>query len=122
MTILYSLYTAEGMVWAADRMLLQPGAQGGFTIHSVVHPKIFRVPGLGDHNQGGLVGYFGQAYVGNRLMADWLPARAAQFGGHADVGAFARYVVRRFPVSGASHQPHTPLGSLFSAFEPPNRV
>src|SRR6266567_3006026 len=117
MTVLYSIYTAEGLIWAADRMLLQPNQQGGYQIHSVIHRKIFRIPGLGDHNQGGLIGYFGQAYVGNQLMATWLPANAAQFGGHARIGPFARHVVQRFRLAAAPNQRHTAVGFHVGGFE-----
>jgi hypothetical protein len=41
-------------------MIVRPTANG-FEVGPSPHPKVFRVPGLGDDNQGGLVGYFGQA-------------------------------------------------------------
>ena len=63
MTILYSIYTSRGLVWAADAMLTVQ-VHGGTQIYDSTRPKVFAVPAVGDHPRGGLLGYFGNRWLG----------------------------------------------------------
>jgi hypothetical protein len=121
-TILYSVYTGEGLIWAADRVVLSEQPGGGYAIESMNHRKIFRVPSLGDHNQGGLVGHFGQARVGNSLMSAWLPGRINTFAGSANVADFAVHVVERYTLATTLDQRRRPCGFHIGGFERRNGI
>jgi hypothetical protein len=74
MTILFSVYTATGVVVADDDRITQQLGKSGLTRTMQLKPqhKVLPVEGLGVHKQGGLVGFFGMAMVGKQTMESWL--------------------------------------------------
>jgi hypothetical protein len=89
MTMLYSLYTAEGIVFAADSRIT---AQG---VGQPLPPqrKVLPVPQLGF--AGGVIGFFGLAQVAGQPMTDWLQRVISDWPGAADAGDFARHLAGR---------------------------
>src|SRR5437016_6050906 len=65
-TMLYSFYTAEGIVYAADSRITHKGG----TLPLMAQRKVLPLPGFGVSN--GVIGFFGLAQVGGQAMSDWL--------------------------------------------------
>jgi hypothetical protein len=72
MTVLYSFFSSEGVVFAADRMLTKRLPGGKTAFHSLTESKLFRVPNVSYGKGDALLGYFGCAEVGGQSMARWL--------------------------------------------------
>lgn len=66
MTMLYSLFSREGLVWAADSRITRPGSKRA----EPSQRKVLRVSRVGVTD--GLIGYYGLAEAGRRPMSSWL--------------------------------------------------
>src|SRR6266851_3710394 len=117
MTILYSLYTGEGIVFAADRLITKAAAQGTREFVSTNDPKVFRAPGVGAHNQGALISYFGQAYVGSQPMAVWLRNKIVGYPGSPTLQNFAQHVTDSFRAEAGPVQRKQMLGFHMGGYE-----
>jgi len=118
MTMLYSLYTAEGIVFAADSQITAQGE---------AHPrrsqrKVLRVPHLGVATEGGVIGFFGLAEVGHQLMADWLRQVVAEPTRPADLDRFGEYLVHRLLQDAAPRQLQHHSGFHIGAFVREDRL
>src|SRR5260370_29193434 len=80
-------------------------------------PKVFRVPGLGVHPAGGLIGYFGNAVVGATAMSDWLPDVVAEFGHSLDTTPFPQFLVDHLEADARVRQLRSFQGFHVGAFE-----
>lgn len=94
MTILYSFYSAEGIVFAADSRITRRGARGPLPAQS----KVLPIPGLGESS--GVIGYFGLAQVAGQPMDDWLRDVIAKYTFFNDADSFARYLIARIEGEG----------------------
>ena len=96
MTILYSLYTPGGIVFSADTIITrQPRGQRREFVASR-DPKVIRIPRLGEHRQGAVIGYYGLAQVGDRGMPEFLRESVRDWPGSRTLDEFAAYLVERF--------------------------
>jgi hypothetical protein len=89
MTMLYSFYAAEGIVFAADSRITHDAA----TQPLAPQRKVLRLPGFGVSD--GLIGFFGLAQVAGRPMSDWLSGVIAKYPAFRDADSFARYLAVR---------------------------
>jgi len=80
-------------------------------------PKVFRVPGLGDHPHGGLIGYFGNAFVRTRPMAVWLQDAITQFPASPDTSTFPPFLLQRLQADARATQLRSVQGFHIGAFE-----
>ena len=87
--MLYSFYTAEGIVYAADSRITHRGAHAPLAAQT----KVLPIPGLGESS--GVIGYFGLAQVGGEPMDGWLRDVIAKYPAARDADSFARYLVVR---------------------------
>jgi hypothetical protein len=90
--MLASLYSAEGVVFAADSQVTEPGT----TWKALpAQQKVFRVRGVGTGD--GLVGFFGLAQVRGEPMTQWLRSqfRAWRGGSAQSLADFLAEVLRR---------------------------
>lgn len=90
MTMLYSLYTAEGIAYAADSRVVRPPSE-----RQPRQRKVLTVPRLGVADESGVIGWFGLAEVRRRPMDQWLRAVIDHWPGSADVGKFASHLIER---------------------------
>jgi len=81
MTVLYSFFSSEGVVFAADRMLTKRLPSGKTAFHSLAESKLFKVPNVSYGKGNGLLGYFGCAEVGGQSMARWLSGFCRKWAG-----------------------------------------
>jgi hypothetical protein len=84
-TILYSFYTAEGIVFAADSRITTTTGQA-----LPEQRKVLRVPRTGVTTA--LIGYYGLAQVQGQSMTSWLRNRIAAWQGSHDPADFATVV------------------------------
>jgi len=89
MTMLYSFYSAEGIVYAADGRITRHGAHAPLPAQR----KVLPIPGLGESS--GVIGYFGLAQVAGLPMDDWLRDVIAKYTFFRDADSFARYLIAR---------------------------
>ena len=116
MTVLYSLYTREGIVFAADSMLTR--RLGRLTYYaSSRDPKVFRIPKLGDHSAGSIVGYYGLAQVSGKPMADFLRPLIAAWGGSGRINDFADHLVDSLRRTARAHELRNVVGFHLGGFE-----
>jgi hypothetical protein len=87
MTMLYSLYPREGIVFVADSRIIRPGAARP----EPPQPKVLRVRRVGVTT--GLIGYYGLAEVRGQPMSKWLTTLIGQWPGSTDPKKFADLVV-----------------------------
>ncbi|MGO9964936.1 MAG: hypothetical protein ACLPUG_16110 [Acidimicrobiales bacterium] len=87
MTMLYSFYSSEGLIWAADSRITRTGQ----TRPEPSQEKVCRVPAVGVAR--GLIGYYGLAEVGHSSMAAWLAQMIRHWPGSHSPDDFANYVV-----------------------------
>jgi len=87
MTMLYSLYPAEGIIFAADSRITRAGA----TSADPSQRKVLKVSRVGPTK--GLIGYYGLAQVNGQPMASWLSHLIARWPGSRDPEDFANAVV-----------------------------
>jgi hypothetical protein len=86
-TLLVSLYSSEGIVFAADSQVTACTPAG--TDRLEPQRKVLSVKGLGVARQGGVVAYFGLAEMQGRPMDAWLRERIDRIGGFEEVSDFA---------------------------------
>ncbi len=116
MTILYSCYVPQGIIFAADTMVTQrSGARFSFLDSS--QPKVFAVPGLGVHPNGGLVGYFGNAMVGAAPMWQWLPNVIGAFAHSVNTATFPAFLLQQLQSDARQRQLRSIQGFHIGAFE-----
>ena len=89
MTILYSLYTSEGIVFAADSQITRSGQSR----REPRQTKVRRIPRVGIGQ--GFLGFYGLAEVGGQPMATWLKACVNGWPGSHEPEEFAAYLVAR---------------------------
>lgn len=89
MTMLYSFYSAEGIVYAADSRITSGGAGGLLPAQR----KVLPIPGLGESS--GVIGYFGLAQVAGQPMDAWLRKLIAKYPAARDADSFARNLIVR---------------------------
>jgi hypothetical protein len=112
MTMLYSLYTAEGIVFAADSQITAQGEARPRQSQT----KVLRVPHLGAATEGGVIGFFGLAEVGRQTMTDWLRQVIAEPRRPADPYQFGEYLVGRLLHDASPVQLQYPSGFHIGAF------
>lgn len=111
MTMLYSFYAAEGVVYAADsRITHRQGKQPLDAQH-----KVLPLPGFGMSN--GVIGFFGLAQVGGRPMSIWLQDVISRYGSPRDAHSFARHLSRRIESSATSAELEEVSGFHIGTFE-----
>jgi hypothetical protein len=91
-TLLVSLYTSRGIVFAADSQITVEAQPGAGTQRLEPQTKLQRVRRLGIGRAGGVVGYFGLAEMNRQPMDDWLRERIDRFSGSRTVEDFAVYL------------------------------
>jgi len=84
--MLYSFYSAAGIVYAADSRITQRVG----TAPLPQQRKVLRLPGFGEAN--GVIGFFGLAQVGGRPMDEWLSEVIENYKAFRDADSFARYL------------------------------
>jgi hypothetical protein len=89
MTMLYSFYSAEGIVYAADSRITQVAGSAPLAQQR----KVLRLSGFGSSD--GVIGFFGLAQVGGQPMDRWLQDVIASYSAFRDADSFARYLAVR---------------------------
>lgn len=116
MTILYSLYPEQGIVFGADSMLTR--RLGPITVHAASRdPKVFRIPRLGDHSRGALLGYYGLAQVRGQPMAGFLRSIIQSWSGSSRLDDFAAYLVDELRRTARAAELHNVVGFHLGGFE-----
>ena len=108
--MLYSLYTSEGIVFAADSRITRSGSAA----HERSRPKVLRVGRVGPST--GLIGYYGLAQVKGRPMADWLASLIASWPGSRNPEDFADLLVECLNRDALPSERKEISGSHFGAF------
>jgi hypothetical protein len=117
MTMLVSLFSAEGIVFAADRQIVGVTSEGQTSRHRHGHrPKVMRVHGLGV-GRNGVVGYWGLAQVSGRPMAEWLAEQANGWLGSRTVEEFARHLQVTLPHCTTKRERSVESGFHIAGFE-----
>jgi hypothetical protein len=110
-TMLYTLYTAEGFVFAADRQISGPGK--AFDPQN----KVARIAQLGVARGGGLIGYYGLAYVRGRPMDQWIRRLISGWTGSKYARDFAEYLISRISAQATRDELSAVSGFHLGAFE-----
>jgi hypothetical protein len=114
MTLLVTLYTARGIVFAADSAITVD--RGTAPTRLPKQEKFLRTKRVG--MSGGVVGYFGLAQVGSEPMDMWLRRALDRWYGSTRVGDLGDYL--RDELNGAvprAHRTRNPSGFHIGAFE-----
>jgi hypothetical protein len=90
-TLLVSLYTSRGIVFAAYSQVISE-AQPGHTTRLDPQEKVLPVKRIGVARVGGVVGFFGLAEMRGEPIETWLRERIDRFGGSRTVEEFAVYL------------------------------
>jgi len=118
-TILYSFYASDGIVFAADRMLTrrEQGKPAAYVESRL--PKVIRIPKVGVHDDGGLIGYFGHAEVAGRTTSFLrrVAEKHSNAGGSIRVEPFARTLIESLPRGVRDGSVQEVLGFHIGAFE-----
>lgn len=110
MTMLYSFYSSEGLIFAADSRITRAGQ----TKSEPSQQKIRRVPKVGVAQ--GLIGYYGLAEVGRGSMSAWLSEMINRWPGSHSPEDFADYVVGGLTRDTTPQQKKVVSGLHFGAF------
>jgi hypothetical protein len=110
MTMLYSLYPREGIVFVADSRIIRPGAAKA----EPPQPKVLRVRRVGVRT--GLIGYYGLAQVRGQPMSKWLTTLIGQWPGSSDPQDFADLVVEGLNRDARAYERKQVSGFHFGAF------
>lgn len=110
MTMLYSLYSAQGITFAADSRITRPGSDRP----DPPQRKVLRVRRVGVST--GLVGYYGLAQVSGRPMASWLSTLIARWAGSREPEDFADLVVEGLNRDASARERRVVSGLHFGAF------
>lgn len=113
MTILYSFYSAQGIIFAADSQITARGER----VARPSQPKVLPIPHLGVAREGGLIGYFGLAQVRGTPMADWLRDVIARRPMSPHVGDFSGYLVSCISQDATRRELKEACGFHIGAFE-----
>jgi hypothetical protein len=113
MTMLYSLYSAEGIIFAADSQVTGPGELKPRRPQT----KVLRIPGLGVADEGGVIGFFGLAQVGGVQMSDWLRAAIARRPRQTHVHDFCDYLINEIHCTATAEELKCASGFHIGAFE-----
>lgn len=111
MTMLYSFYAAEGIVFAADSRITH---RGGKQPLDAQH-KVLLLPGFGESN--GVIGFFGLAQVGGRPMSNWLQDLISRDRSARDADSFARHMSERIERSATNAELKEVSGFHIGTFE-----
>jgi hypothetical protein len=111
MTMLYSLYTSEGIVFAADSRIV---LRGKTDERGKPRPKVIRVRRCGLST--GLIGYYGLAQVKGKPMSDWLLSLIASWPGSHEPEDFADLVVESLNREAWARERREVSGFHFGAF------
>jgi hypothetical protein len=87
MTILYSFYTDEGILFGADSAVTI--GRGNNTTIVRRDDKVLHLRRVGVHPEGGVLGYYGLATAGNQPMTAWLRSVMGHWHGSKSVEDFA---------------------------------
>ena len=109
-TMLYSLYPREGIVFAADSRIIRPGTGRA----EPPQPKILRVRRAGVST--GLIGYYGLAEVDGQRMSAWLSTLIGRWPGSHDPEVFAALVVQGLNRDTKPRERRVVSGLHFGAF------
>jgi hypothetical protein len=116
-TLLVSLYTSRGIVFAADSQITVEAQPGAGTQRLEPQTKLQRVRRLGIGRAGGVVGYFGLAEMNRQPMDDWLRERIDRFSGSRTVEDFAVYLRNELADATTKRERHVVSGFHIGAFE-----
>jgi len=111
MTMLYSFYAAEGIVYAADSRITHEG--GTQPLKS--QRKVLRLPGFGPSD--GVIGFFGLAQVKGQPMAEWLSSVIAKYPAARDADTFARHLAGRIESEATAEELKQVSGFHIGTFE-----
>lgn len=114
MTMLYSLYSSEGIIFAADSRITRPGSRG----QEPPQHKVIRVSRVGVAN--GLIGYYGLAQIKGVPMATWLSSLIASWSGSREPEDFADFLVDRLNNEAWARERSHVSGFHFGAFRRAN--
>jgi hypothetical protein len=110
MTILYSLYTSEGIVFAADSQITRSRQSK----RERPQKKIRRIPRIGVGQ--GLLGYYGLAQVAGLPMSTWIQERMNHWAGSHEPEEFAAYMVAALAHETRTREKRVVSGMHFGAF------
>lgn len=114
MTLLVSLYTSQGIVFAADSAITRDGRRGIERLPK--QEKFLKTSRVGV--SGGLVGYFGLAEVGAEPMSVWLRRVLDRWNGSLSVGDLGNYLCDALNEAVPdAHRHGVPSGFHIGAFE-----
>jgi hypothetical protein len=117
MTILYSVYAPEGIVFSADTMLTRTKKSRTEYVEAS-RPKVFRIPKAGEHSRGALVGYYGLAEIGGRPMPEFLDEFRGAWAGDRSIRRLAdRLIEELVKADKAHHLRHHVFGLHVGGFE-----
>lgn len=111
MTMLYSLFTSKGIVFAADSRIV---LRGKTDERGKPRPKVIRVRRCGMST--GLIGYYGLAQVKGKPMSDWLSSLIASWRGSHEPEDFADLVVENLNRDAWTRERREVSGFHFGAF------
>lgn len=111
MTMLYSFYAAEGIVFAADSRITHRGGKQPLDAQR----KVLRLPGFGASN--GVIGFFGLAQVGGRPMSKWLQDMISRYRSAREADSFARHLSQRIEDSATTAELKEVSGFHIGTFE-----
>lgn len=113
-TLLVSLYTSRGIVFAADSSITTN--RGGKTSRLRKQEKFLCTKRLGVN--GGIVGYFGLAQVDDEPMDQWLRTALDKWHGSSEVADLGIYLCDRLNADvPPAHRTRVPSGFHIGAFE-----
>jgi hypothetical protein len=110
MTMLYSLYAAEGIIFASDSRIIRLGAKQAEPPQQKVR-RVYKV-GLST----GLIGYYGLAQVKGEAMSSWLATLIGRWPGSREPERFADLVVDRLNRDAWARERKHVSGLHFGAF------
>lgn len=114
MTLLVTLYTSRGIVFAADSSITKD--PGGGRERAPKQKKFLRTTSLGI--SGGVVGYWGLACVGNEPMNKWLQAALDRWPGSAKASDLGEHLREELNASVPNeHKEQVPSGFHIGTFE-----
>jgi hypothetical protein len=116
-TLLVSLYTSRGIVFAADSQITAEAQPGSGTQRLEPQAKLQRVRRVGIARAGGVIGYFGLAEMNRRPMDEWLRERIDHFSGSRTVEDFAVFIRDELRAAATTRERHVVSGFHIGGFE-----
>lgn len=114
MTMLFSFYTAEGIVFGSDSQITRPSPSGND--RGDPQTKVLDVPRLGIAG-GGVIGFYGLAQVNGAPMDDWLRAQIGAWASSATVGDFVEHIRSAIERDATTPERRTVSGFHVGGFE-----